>query len=206
MTFIAKVTADSKLAITATFKQVDPKGKTLEQWMKAVGISFNDMRGQWGLEEQDLMNRYGIEENEEDPDAVSDQIDRAFAADVSASYGNWTYKYSKLKFPLILYRAVCVKTLKDIKLNKLGTDWTDNLESASCYHGHLAKSGSTTFVIKALVKRTDIDWTGTVWNNLNEAFGEDEQEINLVPGKSVKVVEVQTKDDKWMPINKPGKI
>jgi hypothetical protein len=205
MKFFQAIT--SKYQIEARgLKNVDPAGKTLQQWMKATGVTFGDMKMQWGLDDYDIMRRHGIEENEEDPDETSDQIEKAFAADVYDKYEEWKYKYGKLKFPLTLYRAVCVKKLEDIKLNKLGTDWTDSLDSASCYHGHIAPPGSTTFVIKAIVKRTDVDWSGTVWNNLNESFGEDEQEINLVRGKTVQVVEIQTKDEKWIKVNKPGKV
>ena len=181
---------------------VDPKGKSLKDWMKAAKYSFNDMKNQWGIEDADIMQKHGIEENDDTDEA----IEKAFADDVEKEYKDWQHKYDRLKFPLTLYRAVCVPKLEDIKLDKLGTDWSDDIESADCYHRHHAKDNSSIFVVKALVKRTDIDWSATVWNNLNTSFGDKEQEINLIKGKSVQVVEILTQEDEWVKINKLGKV
>ena len=205
----------SKQLIQAIYKvlakarnNVDPKGKTLEQWMKASGYSFLDMRIQWGIENEDIMREHSIDETNEDGDQrdeeeILEEIESSFAEDVRSRFDDWNYKYSKLAFPLTCYRAICVKEVKDIDFKKLGTDWTDNLESATCYQDFRALKGSREFVLKALIKRSDIDWQRSLWNNLNPNFGEVEQEINLEAGKRIKVTEVLYADT-WSPLDKTG--
>jgi len=187
-------------------KPIPLDGLTFDKWMKTFGVSLDSMKSQWGLEDEDLRHRYHIEEDEENFNEVTDEIEAAFKADIGHKFNQWIGKFKYFKYPLTLYRALGLKDVKELKWNKLGTDWSDEIKSAQVYNTYYAPWGHNTFVVRVEVKKSDVDWGPTIWNNLNESFGEAEQEINLRPGKKVKVTGIQHPNDKWEAVSKVGTI
>lgn len=180
---------------------------TYENWLKAVDTKHPADLGDWEeyVSDQDLgVNESDFEDDDEDlldegeeaqsaEDKYLEARGEAYGGYIKNRFDDWVWKYKSWKFPLTLYRAVCLKDYSELKRDALGTDWSDEKASAQCYHSHL-KSGEALFTIVAEVGKDDIDWVVAMVNNLNPSFGEDEQEVNLLLGRKVKVVKVETPD------------
>ena len=158
-----------------------------------LGIDQGDFQDD---EEEDIEEE-DIEEGEEPQTAEDKYLEarrEAYGHYIKSRFNDWVWKYKSWKYPLTLYRAVCLKSYDELKRDELGTDWSDDKDSAQCYHKHLA-SGEDYYIIVAEVGKDDIDWAVNMVNNLNPSFGEAEQEVNLLPGRKVKVVKVEGPDD-----------
>lgn len=165
---------------------------TYENWLKAINQEHPVDLGDW----QDSLSDSELNINQDDYESDEEYIeaaDEAYAEYIIARFNDWVWKYKSWKFPLTIYRTICLKTYDELKRDELGTDWSDEEDSAHCYNKHLA-SGDNYYTLEAKVGKADIDWVVMMANNLNPSFGDDEQEVNLLPGRKVKVVKVEGPD------------
>ena len=86
------------------------------------------------------------------------------------------------RFPLVVYRAICVKSYDDIDKNEIGVHWTTEKHSAKCYNSLIG----TEFLFTAKVPSEVIDWVMTIYHRIEDRFQNySESEINLLKGKKI---------------------
>ena len=150
----------------------------------------------------DLSNYYSIlpDHDAEDRDKqvieiVTDEMDR--------QYDEWLDFYYSLTFPLILYRAINIEAQSIDEIanaddasfyNNVGVYWAHEEEWARVYWGN--STGHSTFIIKAEVNESDINWNETLYTNMYPILGEDEREIRIRENTKIHLVGIKKQDDK----------
>jgi hypothetical protein len=117
-------------------------------------------------------------------------------------YTTLVSNYRKLTFPLPIYRAVRLNGLGSLDTQRAGIFWTHDERSARVYATRYQQGGDD-YILKALAMPEDVDWDETLRANVNPAHGEEEQEITLKRGASIKLVgykEIIETRNLWTPI------
>jgi len=187
--------SNTKYKITQNKTQYFPLEKlTSETWLKATKSKPKDWVEAWDLSDYDLEiseEEHTNEKGKFNKKSYMNAYESACYSYVNRVVEDWIDEYKHMNFPLTLYRAISVPSDKDIDFKKLGIHWTTREESAQCYDSWKVEKPkeSRDFIVKAKVLKTDVNWVGTLAVNINPSFGKDEQEIVLIPGKKIKVLE-----------------
>jgi hypothetical protein len=178
-----------------------------ENWLKTIDQheqGYADL-GDWE-EYTDLPMDQDMDQSDYDDPEKQEERHEAYKRHIRKEFDSWHRKYKSWKYPLKLYRAVCLKSIEDLDRKNLGTDWTDEIDSAQCYGKYRQEKGDTFFVLVAEVGKDIIDWSSSFATNLNPSFGEDEQEVNLLYRKPVEIVDVLDVDEKSLGISFTGNV
>jgi hypothetical protein len=182
----------TKIKTKTKTKNITLDQLNLEKWLKETKTKPTDWEKSWDLSDDQL----GISEEEHtDEDGKFNEkeylkdYEYAVHTFISNKFDECLDRYKSFKYPLTLYRGVKVESWDDIDFNNIGECWTTDINAADCYDDHKVKvKKSQIFVLKADVSKDDIDWLSTVSNNLNPSFGDDEQEVDLIKGRKIKVM------------------
>lgn len=88
-------------------------------------------------------------------------------------------------FGTTVYRAVRLKSLDDLRIDRLGDFWTWDADAAEPYW---AEGTGGDYIIEGIVSREHVDWEKTLYAN---ALLPDEKEIFVMDGAPVYVVSVK---------------
>jgi hypothetical protein len=115
-------------------------------------------------------------------------------------------QWQQFKFPLTVYRSLYLNDISELDISGLGTYW------AFAEAGALAvqqnpnggdepyyenDKGKKVFILRAEVKRSDIDWADTLYANLMAGSGEVEQEITVYEGSSLRITGWKLRNGEW---------
>ena len=92
-------------------------------------------------------------------------------------------------FDTTVYRAVRLKSLDDLRVDRLGHFWTWDTEAPEAYWG---KGAGGDYIIEGIVSREHVDWGETLRAN---AIHPDEKEIFIKVGAPIYVVSVKEMGD-----------
>lgn len=144
---------------------------------KDLDLSSSSTAYEWALENVDGVS---------DADGPYVELNENRAEQYSDKY-NDVMSESSIK----LYRAVCLKKIEDLNLDKVGTHWSFTPEGVGCYGTMKEIPGSKEFILTGKVNPKDIDWeygfTSFMW------YGEDQWECALNPGAPVEILKIDAK-------------
>lgn len=165
--------------------------RSFDQWL-SDNDGFEGLNSSWG-EWMETYYQWAAEDlgdlpDDEDHLKQVEEKAREFAEDeLSNQYHEWMYKYRELQFPLMIYRALSINGLEDLKTDGVGVYWSDDPDCAVPHWG----GGAPTYVLEGEIQEDAVDWPSTLNVNMDPGTGEDEQEIRLKPGARVRVVRVK---------------
>ena len=114
------------------------------------------------------------------------------ADEIETEYNGWVNTYSKMKFPLTVWRVVTLPNgLEDLRVNPIGVYWSWNIDSAEAMHG-TGRDGGNNWLLEARIERKDVDWWNTLSANLHPYLGEDECEITLKHGAKIQLIQARS--------------
>jgi hypothetical protein len=188
-------------ARTATWtmlsKQVFP---SFEEWFKKVG-GLKGLSAEWGSTWEESVSEWA---DEEFSGLKAGRHKQALVEELATDalrelYYERTRVLESLKFPLTVYRSVDLADEAALRTDKVGIFWTHDEQKATSYWG---TDGLTPYILKGVVSDASGDWMETLMRHLDPSgAGEEEEEIRLVEGASVKIVGIRQADlQQWTPL------
>ena len=131
------------------------------------------------------------------PDSEQEKVLQQNAyRELGERYNDLLDQHMSWSFPLTVYRVLTLQDIKDIKTKGIGVYWSWDEDAAEAHWGHFGQ-GFQNYTLKAQVQEKDVDWTGTMWVNLDPDLGEDEKEIRLKSGARPLLLAWKRGNEEW---------
>ena len=142
--------------------------------------------------------------SEPDAKALAELTDQLVQQDMSDRYDRCVDDLSYLGEQIPVWRIINVvgdspkQIRQNIKLDKVGVYWTWDEDAATeAYWGGDGQSVK----LSGMVGRDQVDWGRTLLCNMEPSIGEEEKELRLLPGQTLKVISFEV-DGKMYKMNK----
>jgi GNAT superfamily N-acetyltransferase len=154
--------------------------------VNGMGTNWDRFEPYWDMEEYNQLS-----------DSEQDKVMQQNAyRELGERYNDLLDQHMSWSLPLTVYRVLTLQDIKDIKTKGIGVYWSWDEDAAEAHWGHFGQ-GFQNYTLKAQVQEKDVDWTGTMWANLDPDLGEDEKEIRLKSGARPLLLAWKRGNEEW---------